>query len=256
MHFYSELVPLEFFKFALVFCRIGAFLMIMPTIGESYISPRVRLLFSLMMTLVVTPVLAKNLPEMPVTIAGLAVLVGIEILIGLFLAQIMRILTTALSTAGTVIAFVTGFSNAMLFNPLISSQGSLHSVLLSMLGSVLILATDMHHLMLRAIIDSYQLFAPGVMPVVGDMADTIAKTVAKSFLMGMQLASPFLLLSIMYNVLLGLLARLMPQLQVFFIGLPLQIMMGVTALAIGISGLMIWFLRYFAEGISPFLSIG
>lgn len=255
MNFYSELVPLEFYKFALVFCRVGAFLFLMPTVGEAYISPRVRLLFALMMTLVVTPVLAGSLPDLPPGFLELAVLVFIEILIGIFLAQIMRILVSTLSTAGTVIAFVTGFSNAMLFNPLISSQGSLHSVLLSMLGSVMILVTDVHHLMLRAAIDSYQLFTPGMMPVVGDMADTIAKTVAKSFLMGMQLASPFLLLSIMYNVLLGLLARLMPQLQVFFIGLPVQILLGITALALAISGLMIWFLRYYTEAISPFLLI-
>lgn len=255
MTFYSELVPLEFFKFALVFCRVGAILFLMPTIGESYISPRVRLLFALLMTLVVTPVLADSLPSMPPGIAELAVLILTEILIGLFLAQIMRILVSALSTAGTVIAFVTGFSNAMLFNPLISTQGSLHSVLLSMLGSVMILATDVHHLMLRAAVDSYQLFTPGVMPVVGDMANTVARTVADSFLMGMQLASPFLLLSIMYNILLGLLARLMPQLQVFFIGLPLQILMGLTALALAVSGMMIWFLRYYTEAISPFLLI-
>lgn len=255
MTLYSELVPLEFYKFALVFCRIGAFLLLMPTVGEAYISPRVRLLFAMMMTLVLTPVLADSLPAMPTGVAALGVLILTEILIGLFLAQIMRILVATLSTAGTVIAFVTGFSNAMLFNPLISTQGSLHSVLLSMLGMVMILVTDVHHLMFRAAVDSYQLFLPGVMPVVGDMADKMARTVADSFLMGMQLASPFLLLSIMYNILLGLLARLMPQLQVFFIGLPLQIMLGIAALAIGISGMMIWFLRYYTEAIAPFLLV-
>ncbi|RED52477.1 flagellar biosynthetic protein FliR [Aestuariispira insulae] len=250
---YSELVPFEAYQFFMVFARLSAVVLLMPTLGESYISPRVRLFLALGITLITTPIVADRIPPLPDSILALFLLIGGEILIGVFLGQVMRILSSALSTAGTVIAFVTGFANAMLFNPMISSQGSLHSVFLSMLGSVIILATDVHHLMIGAIVDSYFMFNPGVMPILGDMSNSITRLVADSFLMGMQLASPFLLLSIMYNVLLGLLARLMPQFQVFFIGLPLQIILGLALFGIVISSMMLWFMRYFTEGLSPFL---
>ena len=250
---FAELVPFEAFQFFMVFARMGSALLLMPTIGEAYISPRIRLLFALAITLITTPVVADTIPPLPDSIMALFLLVGTEILVGVFIGQIMRILVSTLSTAGTVIAFTAGFSNAMLFNPMISSQGSLHSVLLSMLGSLVILATDVHHLMLGAVVDSYRMFTPGVIPVMGDMSNTIARTVADSFTMGMQLASPFLLMSIMYNVLLGLLARLMPQFQVFFIGLPLQIMLGLALFGIVISSLMLWFMRYYMEALAPLL---
>lgn len=250
---FSELIPAEAYQFFMVFARLGAIMLLMPTIGEAYISPRIRLLFALMTTLIVTPVVRDTIPPLPHSILKLFLVIGLEILIGVFIGQVMRILVSALSTAGTIIAFVTGFSNAMLFNPMISNQGSLHSVFLSMLGSVMILATDVHHLMLGAIVDSYRMFTPGILPIMGDMSDTIARLVASSFLMGMQLASPFLLLAVMYNVLLGLMARLMPQFQVFFIGLPLQIMLGIGLFMITISSLMLWFMRYYTEGIAPLL---
>ena len=168
----------------------------------------------------------------------------------------MRIMVSALATAGTILAFLTGFSNALLFNPLLSDQGALQSVFLSMLGLMLILVTDTHHLMFMAIADSYRMFEAGTLPLVGDMADTIARLVADSFLLGMQLASPFIVVAVVYNVALGLLARLMPTLQIFFIAMPLQIVLGIIVLATVVSSMMLWFMTNFTDKLSNLLIIG
>ena len=110
--------------------------------------------------------------------------------------------------------------------------------------------------MFLAIADSYRMFTVGNLPLIGDMAETIARLVADSFLLGMQLASPFIVVAVVYNVALGLLARLMPTLQIFFIAMPLQIILGIIVLATVVSSMMLWFLTNFADKLSNLLIIG
>src|SRR4029078_836207 len=85
---------------------------------------------------------------------------------------------------------------------------------------------DMHHLVIAALNDSYTLFEPGDLPTSGDAAALINKTVAGAFRVGIQLSAPFIVFGLLFNIGLGVLARLMPQMQVFFVGLPLSIIIG------------------------------
>ncbi len=252
---YNILVPQEFFAVALVFCRIGVILMQMPTIGETYISPQIRLLFGVLLSVILMPVVRDLLPQMPANITMIFLLILGEILIGVFIGSIMRILVFTLATTGTVIAFVTGFAAAMAFNPMMQGQGALHTVILTLCATALIFVTNTHHLLIMAAVDSYYLFEPGVVPIVEDMSETIARIVSRSFIMGIQFASPFLLASLLYNVLLGLMARLMPQLQIFFVAMPVQIILGIILFALIISAILLWFMRYFVESLAPFMIV-
>ena len=96
----------------------------------------------------------------------------------------------------------------------------------SVSGVTLIFATDLHHLVIAALHDSYTIFAPGEMPIVGDVAQHITRIISASFRIGIQLSAPFLVFGLLFNLGLGVLSRLMPQMQVFFIGLPLSILLG------------------------------
>jgi len=159
----------------------------------------------------------------------------------------------ALAIAGSIYSFMSGLASALIFNPLASDQGALLSIFLSLVGLLLIFATDTHHLLIRAVVESYVLFKPGVYPMVGDMADVMTQTVANSFKLGFQLASPIVVVGLLFYVLLGLLARLMPQMQVFFIAMPLQIMMGLFLLMTTLSAMMIWFMKQFHGLLGQFL---
>jgi flagellar biosynthesis protein FliR len=97
---------------------------------------------------------------------------------------------------------------------------------LTIVGVTLIFATDMHHLVIAALNDSYRLFAPGEVLPFGDIAALMTKTVADAFRVGIQLSAPFLVFGLLFNVGLGVLSRLMPQMQVFFVGMPLSILLG------------------------------
>jgi flagellar biosynthetic protein FliR len=112
------------------------------------------------------------------------------------------------------------------------------------LGVTLIFATDMHYLVIAALNDSYKIFQPGLMPLMGDVAKHITQIITTSFRIGIQIAAPFLVFGLLFNVGLGVLSRLMPQMQVFFIGLPLSILLGLMLLVLVIGAMMGTFVGY------------
>ena len=250
-----EFVPAQVFAHILVFARIGSALMVMPAFGESYIPVQVRLLFALLTTLLLTAIVQPDLPPLPASFLALVLLLTGEILVGLFIGTLARILMSALATAGTVISFLTGFASAMLFNPALGDQGALTSVFLSLLGVLLVLVTDTHHIMIMGLVDSYVVFRPGAAPIFGDMADAMARMVADSFRIGLQIASPFMVVMVLFFTAMGLMARLMPQMPVFFVGLPIQIVLGLSVLSMTLGTAMGWFLGHFEDSFTSLLRV-
>jgi flagellar biosynthetic protein FliR len=185
------------------------------------------------------------MPGLPATPLALFVLLFGEITIGVFLGLIGRIMLVALHTTGTVISFQIGMANAFVFDAATSQQASLPSMFLTVLGVLIIFTANLHHLMLRAVVDSYTLFTPGVMPPIEDFSQFISRLVADSFILGIQLAGPFMAVGLIFYLGIGLLARLMPQVQIFFIALPMQIMFGILVVALTLSAALMWFLDSF-----------
>ena len=109
-------------------------------------------------------------------------------------------------------------------------------------------ATDLHHLVIAAMNDSYTIFQPGELPLMGDAAQHVTRIVATAFRIGIQLSAPFLVFGLLFNFGLGVLSRLIPQMQVFFIGLPLSIMLGLLLLLVVIGAMMGTFVDYL-EGV-------
>src|SRR5690606_22832704 len=125
------------------FMRFGMALMIMPGIGDSFVSPTVRLLFALAFSFVLTPFMAAYLPPVPQAGTALFILLLAEAAIGIFIGTIMRVLISALDTAGGIISIQAGFSAATIFNPMTATQGSVMGALYSMLGVALLLVSNM-----------------------------------------------------------------------------------------------------------------
>src|SRR6185312_2327909 len=98
------------------------------------------------------------------------------------------------------------------------------------------------HLVIEALNDSYTIFRPGEVPIVGDIAALLTGTVTSAFRIGVQLAAPFLVFGLLFNLGLGVLSRLMPQMQVFFVGMPLSILVGFLILILVMGAMMMTFL--------------
>ena len=244
------------FALFFVFARIGAAVMLLPGFGEVFIPGRVRLLIAAGITIVVTPVVSQYIPPAPEGPLGMFVVLGHEIAIGLFLGAMARAMIAALHMAGVIIGFQTSLANAHLFDPVNATQGSLVGSFLNVLGVFLIFATDLHHLMLIAVIDSYSLFVPGGVLPIGDFSDAAARVIAQSFVLAMQIAAPFIVMGMLFYLGMGLLARLMPQVQIFFIVIPVQIFMGFLVMAITLSAGMTWFLESFQANLRGLLLPG
>jgi len=135
-----------------------------------------------------------------------------------------------------------GLGFAMAVDPTQGQQGMLIGNLLAMLGVALIFATDLHHLAIGALDHSYTLFRPGEFMPAGDVTQLMVTIISSAFKIGVQLAAPFLVFGLLFNLGLGILARLMPQLQVFFLGLPISMMIGFAMLFAFLGAVMLAFL--------------
>jgi len=243
----QQLLPAGAFVFLLAFARLGAILMVMPGIGEAYVAPPVRLALALALTLTVSPSIAPGLPALPGSPFGLLFLVGVEIVIGLFVGGIARLLITSLQVAGNIISLQSGLGSAMFFDPNQGAQGAAFANFMTLVGVTCIFAADLHLLLLRAAVDSYSLFPVGRALPSGEFAELAGRMVADSFLLGVQISAPFLVYGLIFNVGLGLLNRLMPTLQVFFIMTPIQIVVALGLFALTLSAGTAWFLDHFEE---------
>ncbi len=243
----------QVFAAGLVFARLGAIILLIPGLGETFIPPRVRLSFALAMALMMFPVLGAAAPPLPATTGAMAGEVLREVFIGLMIGGILRIFMMSLSTAGELVSLGTTLSFAQTANPMQAQPSPTLATFLGLMGLVLIMATDLHHMFLTAMVQSYALFPFGRELMVGDAAQLAIQTVSRSFALGLQLAAPVLVFSLVFNVAVGLVGRVMPQFQVFFVATPLIVLLGLTifALSIGTIGL-VWVGR-FRELVAAFL---
>lgn len=249
----EQLAAFNLFQFFMVFARLGSAIMLLPGFGEGYVPQRVRLVFALTVSLVLMPMVADRLPVMP---AGLDRFIGyllLEIGIGLFFGMMARLILLGTQTAGSVIALQIGMASALVSDPTTQQQAAITGNFLIALTVVLIFATGLDHMTLKGLIGTYMIFPPGVVPPMADVANHAARIVADSFAVSIQMATPFLVYGIVFAVAMGLLARLMPTLQVFFIAMPAQLMAGLGLLAVSLTSMMLWFLNSYEERLSVFL---
>jgi len=233
-----------------VFCRVGSAIMVLPGIGELSIPPRIRLTFAMLTSFVLAPVVKANYPEAPGEILSFAGLLLSEIVIGLALGLIVRMFLMALQVAGNVIASQTGLSFAQNFDPSLGVQGALLSTFLTILGITLIFESNLDHLMIAGLKNSYTLLPPGGSLPFGDLADLATRTFSVVFKLGIQLAAPFIVFSLVFYAAAGAVARLLPQIQIFFLTVPLSILGGFALLMVTIGSLMLVFLNAYEAMLS------
>lgn len=248
-------LPVLAATFMLVFARIGTMVMLLPGLGEMSMPVRVRLTVALVLAAMFLP-LHRNAYAIDLKELGpVLLMLGHEIIIGAILGLTARLSISALQVAGAVIAQQMGLGFVTAVDPSMGQQNVIVSNFLTMLGVTLIFATDLHYLAIAALSDSYRLFAPGTAILVGDVAQLMTTTIAGAFKVGIQLSAPFLVFGLLFNLGLGLLSRLMPQMQVFFVGLPLSILLGFLVLLVVVSAMMGTFVTFFGNvlrEIAPF----
>lgn len=249
MTFGLNWLPELAFSYMLIFARVGTMLMLMPAIGEGMIPARMRLTFALLFSLLLFPLVQGELPPFAAdNLMQVLVLLFHEIAVGLILGGIARLIVSAAQTAGSIMAFQMGLSIAQSADPTQQGiQGALIGSFLSFLGLTLIFATDLHHLILSSIYDSYMVFSLVTPLMFGDAADLAVQSASKAFTIGVQMSAPFIVFGLVFNLGLGILARLMPQVQVFFVAMPANVGIGILLMALLLTMMMGFYLSHIEE---------
>ncbi len=237
---------------ALLFARIGSVLMLAPGWGEAAVPARFRLSAALLATMAVAPSVSAQIPPLPTAFSDTIFLLIGEILIGLMFGAAARIFMSAANVAGQVVSLHTGLGFAMQMDPMSQTQGVVLGTFFSLIATLLVLGAGIHRWMLEGAVDSYALFPPGQLPSVGDAATYGVTAFIEAFRLGVQIAAPAIAFGLIFNLALGLAARLIPQIQIYFIAMPSSIMLGLIIVAIGMgAGLLAWL-----NGFDQFLNGG
>ena len=240
-----SMLPALATAFLLAFARIGAMVMLLPGFGEVNVPARLRLGIALGLTLILLPLHRAAYHVDAQEPAALLMVLVHEIVVGLILGATARVTLSALQVAGSIVAQQLGLGFVTAIDPTQGQQGALVGNFLTILGLTLLFATDSHHLIIAALNDSYALFGPDDLLPSGDVARLASTAFAAAFRIGVQLSAPFLVFGLVFNLGLGVLARLMPQMQVYFVGVPLAILAGFLILIAVVAAMMGTFVDYF-----------
>lgn len=213
----------------LVFCRVGAALMVLPAFGEPYVLSRARLGIALAIAVLVGLPMSARLGLPPPDALDLSFVVLAEVLTGLLIGGIIRLVMFAVHFGGTLIAMQSGLATAAFFDPQEATQGTLTGNFLALVALVVFVVADAHLLILEALTASFTLLElAGGLELAG-LVETLVRLGGNAMETGLRMAAPIVLFSLLFYLLLGVLNRLMPSFQVLFVAMPLQI-----ALALGI----------------------
>ena len=238
-------LPAQVYGAGLVFARVGALVMLIPGVGDASVPANIRLAFAFVFTLVLYPLVQAGLPPVPATVGEIGWQVALELLVGLAIGSLLRLFLQTLSVAGEVVSIQTTLSFAQTTNPMLQQPTATLATFLSLLGLTLVFSTDLHQSFIAGVAHSFQLFPAGRGAPVKSFTDAIITTTAQSFALGIQLAAPVIVFSLVFNVAAGFIGRAMPQFQVFFAAVPLQLLLGLSVFALGLSVTgLIWIDRF------------
>lgn len=244
----------DFILYFLVFCRVGMAMTLMPAFSASYITPRTRLFFAVALSLIFGTMLSKE-QDLVVNNSSIGILIAIfaEITIGFLIGALARIISSTIHMAGMIIAMQSAMAQATLFDPTQGAQSAVFGNFMELVAIVLLFSLNLHHLLLTAIAGSYNAYPIGVLPDFGEFSDAAALVLSKSFTVAFQLSAPIVIIGLITNLASGILSRLMPSFQVFFVITPAQIMLSFFVFASTLSAVMMWYMRYLEVSFSEFL---
>jgi flagellar biosynthesis protein FliR len=220
------------FAFALVLARVGAAVMLLPGLGESEPPPTLRAGLAGALALLLLPLVQPLSPPVPAALIPAAGMVLAEVATGLWLGWLARVLALALPMAGQIVAYMIGLANVLEPDAAMGGQTTALGRAFSLAAAVAVLASGLWAVPVAALAGSFRLIAPGALLPAGDTAASAAAAVAQGFALALRLAAPFVIASVVWQVASGIVARLIPRLQVYFLAMPAQILGGLALLAL------------------------
>lgn len=229
-----------------IFCRIGACIMTLPGFSSARISMTIRFFLAFAVSMAMTPLLFDTIyPSVTGTTASLIGVIVAELLIGLMYGLVPRLYVLGLQFAGSAISMSIGLNTPGATDILEDSPENQMTNLISFGGLLVLFMMDFHHVVFRALVDSYAVMPLGGMPDSQKMLITLTDTLSQTFMLMLRLASPFLIFGLMFNFAVGLVNKLAPQVPVFYISTPYLLLGGLLLVYFTIASMVMQFGQYF-----------
>jgi len=219
-----QLIPIEQVQtFLVVLARIAGFIGAIPIFSSGQSPVRVRVALAFTVTMVLFPVMSAKLPAISFMPLPFMIFLLNESLLGAMIGLVSRLIFTAVEYGATVVGYQMGFAAANVFDPTGERQIALVSQFQNVFAILIFLAVDGHHLFFRLAVRSYELLPPGNLNLSGDAVPFLMELASRMFALGVQFSAPVLILLLLSGLILGVLARVFPQLNVFLLSFPLNI---------------------------------
>ena len=231
---YLQLLPVEEFQtFVVCTARVAGFLSAIPVYFSGQAPAPIKAGLTIAISLVLFPILGPFVTEVDFNPPSFLLLIINETLLGTMIGLIARFIFTSVEFGGTVIGYQMGFAAANIFDPQNQRQTALISQFQNVYAIFLFLALDIHHYFIRTAARSYELLPPGNLNFGGEAIPYLIELSSRMFILGAQFSAPVLVILLLSGLILGILARVFPQLNVFLLSFPLNI--GISLVVIGLT---------------------
>lgn len=220
----------QLLAFVLVLLRNIAFVVTSPILGSAAVPSPVKVLFSLLLSIMMYPVAHIQNPETLAMGEQIIFLSLRELILGLFLGSLARMFFQAVSVSGEIIAISMGTSAAQLFNPVLGSQSNVVGQFQFMVVTVVFLAIQGHHLFISAMAESFRLVPIGVMTLNYKSFVAFVTSFQDVFILGIKIAAPIIVAVFTANIAMGVINRAVPQIDVMVTSLPITLLLGLAIL--------------------------
>lgn len=212
--------------FVLVLARVGGLVTFAPFWGHKASSTRIRIILAVALAFVITPVVMPRLQTPPSETIPFMLMVVSELLIGCVIGFVGRLVFSGLEMAAQILTYQMGFSLAGTIDPSTQAHTAAFGIVAQMFGLLILLAGDGHHWFLLATVKSFQTTAPGNFSFTPQLLEVILRLSADAFAVGVALAAPAIIMLLAVEFALAILGEVAPQFQIFVLGFPIKITVG------------------------------
>ena len=223
--------PDEIIHFVIILLRVSGIVIFAPFFGSPSIPYQVRIAFALVTSLLMTHLLPLNFISNGLGLADLTLIFIGETISGMILGLAANLVFAGLQYAGQLISFQLGFSLINLIDPQTNVESPVFSFIHNYIGLLLFLLLNGHHWFLRAVNESFQFMPVGGIQIQPSLVEHFISLSSQIFAIGLRIAGPVIVVTIITDIVIGIIGRAAPQLHILILGLPLKLLVGFSCLS-------------------------
>jgi flagellar biosynthetic protein FliR len=224
--------PQQMAGFAIVLFRVAGIMVFAPFFNSGTIPVQVKVIVPLVMALTLSPLVPQVMPPAGSNLTQLVLMMIGETLIGMVLGLVASFLFAGLQLAGQIVGFQLGFSIVNVIDPQTAVQTSVVSILYNFIGLVFFLLIDGHHWFFLAVSRSFNYLPAGGIQLHGPLVEEMIRMSSQVFSSGLQIAGPVLAATMTADVLMGIIGRVAPQVNILIVGMPVKTLVGLACMSV------------------------